>query len=234
MIKYFWPLILVSVFSGIAIAEGYIDAHLEHIQAKRDSFFKRYGEGKSDTFYLENCPKEFVFLKEVSNKNVIAKSLLAGCYAFGMGDAKDEVIAFELFSEAATEEDAYAQLSLGHIYKNGVGVSKDNDQALKWFLKSADQGYFLAQSRLAFMYATGNIVPKNETLAVLWFRKAAQQQDAIAQYNLAVAYFTGRGVVQSDNIAMEWLCKASEQGLLHAQDFLKKLTRHHSSFHCNE
>ena len=56
----------------------------------------------------------------------------------GMGVAKDQVEAFELFKQSANLGDLDAQCNLGVAYDNGYGVNQDLAEAVKWWRKAAE------------------------------------------------------------------------------------------------
>jgi TPR repeat protein len=223
-------ILCVLVINSIALADD-IEIRLKNMEIGRDNFFKHNGTNNSEIYYSENCSKQLSFWQQAAQQNqAIAQSLLAGCYAYGKGVAKDEYQAFEWFRQAAEKGDVNAQTNLGYLYAHGMGVTQDKNQAITWIIKAAEQGYFFAEAGLAHMYATGNMLPKNETQAVIWFSKAAEQQDAGSEYNLAVAYMSGRGVAQNIPKAMGWLCKAAKENFFPAQKTLKQLSKNHSNF----
>jgi TPR repeat protein len=125
--------------------------------------------------------------------------------------------AFQLYSQAAAQNNVKAAYYVGDCYYSGVGVSQDYAKAVEWFHKSADQGNAAAQCNLGYCYRSGVGVPQDYAKAVEWYRKAAEQGFVTAQYNLGVCYYNGRGVKQDYAKAVEWYQKSAEQGYAASQ-----------------
>ncbi|MGP5505702.1 tetratricopeptide repeat protein, partial [Psychrobacter celer] len=65
--------------------------------------------------------------------------------------------AFELYSEAAAQEEAIAQFNLGEMYYHGDSVPQDYNKAYEWYQKAADQGYQESQDRIDQLRNEGKI-----------------------------------------------------------------------------
>lgn len=133
--------------------------------------------------------------------------------AYNDGDYKRAAI---LFSEAAKQGLAVAQIKLGDCYYEGKGVPKDDKEALNWHWKAAEQGSVEAQFNLGYCYYKGKGVPKDYAEAVNWYRKAAEQGHAEAQFKLGLNDYE----VQDYKEAVNWWRKAAEQGHAQAQSKL--------------
>ena len=185
-------------------------------EAERYSGFM--SKESSETYYSENCPKQLVFWQQAAQQGqAIAQSLLAGCYVYGKGIAKDGTQAVAWLRKAAEQGYAPAQYNLGVAYANGKDIAKDETQAVMWFRKAAEQGFADAQYNLGVMYGDGKGITKDETQAVMWFRKAAEQGNAPAQTNLGLMYVKGEGIAKDETQAVAWFRKAAEQGDADAQ-----------------
>ena len=114
----------------------------------------------------------------------------------------------DVYSQAATEGDIFAQYNLGVYYYD---AGNDLPKAAEWFRKAGDAGYLPAQTRLAYMYQLGQGVAKDPAAAAGWLSKAAAQGDAWAEENLAEQYFWGEGVQQNDRTAFAWYYSAAQQ-----------------------
>ena len=66
----------------------------------------------------------------------------------GLGIAKNEDQAAELFRKAAQQGYMTAQYNLGLSYAHGRGVPQDDRQAVNWYRRSAEQKYLAAQTAL--------------------------------------------------------------------------------------
>ena len=72
------------------------------------------------------------------------------CYNFGWGGvAQDYAEAVRLYSLAAAQGYAYAQVKLGLMFENGTGVAQDTAEAIRWYRLAAAQGCAFAQNSLA-------------------------------------------------------------------------------------
>lgn len=190
------------------------DTHkrLKAMEIERDGIFTH--KGSTETFFLENCSKQLAFWQQAAEQGqATAQSLLAGCYLWGQGTAKDQAQALVWYRKAAEQGDAFAQYTLGVMSINGEGIAKDERQAEIWFRKAAEQGYAYAQNNLGQMYFSG----KDITQALVWIRKAAEQGLAGAQHNLGVAYVEGKAIPKDENQGVEWFRKAAEQGYAPSQ-----------------
>ena len=94
-------------------------------------------------------------------------------------------IAYDLFYELASQDNALAQYELGVLYHRGAGVVKDVLRASRWYERAAELGYAEAQYRLGNMYLMGEGVRQSDTEAAHWLEKAAQQNHGNARSNLA-------------------------------------------------
>ena len=110
----------------------------------------------------------------------------------------------KLYTAAAIQGDASAQLYLGAIYYSGQGVPQNYKEAAKWYRKAAEQGAANAQSQLCGMYHSGEGVPQDNKEAAKWLGKAAKQGVALAQCLLGDLYQSGQGVPQDYKEAVKW------------------------------
>ena len=70
-----------------------------------------------------------------------AQCRLGVVHEFGLGVAKDEARAAELYSDSAAQGNANAQCRLGTMYAYGRGVGKDEGRAFELYGKAAAQGH---------------------------------------------------------------------------------------------
>lgn len=127
---------------------------------------------------------------------------------------------FELYKEAANENDPIAQYNMGIYYLNGLAVKEDTIKGLRFLEKSAIQGFPNAQYRLAFLYYVGgNTIKRDVSKGIEWLTLASDQGMPDAQYELSKIYYKGEG----DEVAPDYkkakdLCrKAAECGLPEAK-----------------
>ena len=133
---------------------------------------------------------------------------------------KNYVEAFQLYTKAANQGNAGAQVMLGSMYATGKGTTQNYQQAFQWFTKAANQGNADAQKMLGYMYYNGQGTTRNYQQAFQWFTKAANQGNADAQGMLGMLYYFGHGTTQNYNLALQWLTKAANQGNARAQAVL--------------
>jgi TPR repeat protein len=134
---------------------------------------------------------------------LLAQWKLAKIYASGDGVPRDDLRAYEYFSQIVTNYDednpdprdaaivSSAFVALGVYYLNGIGngeVGADPQRALQ-----------------LFQFAATNF------------------GDASAQYNLARMHFDGAGVGKDDIEALRWLSLAADKGHVQAQALLGQL-----------
>jgi|GEM_PF-1954054 len=158
-----------------------------------------------------------------------ASVVYAGIYESAVVYEKgDYSKAFEEFTTAAQQGNAYAQFALGVMYADGQGVPQDYSQAVEWYKKAAQQGYAGAQYNLGGMYKNGQGVRQDYAQAVAWFKKVAQQGDAKAQALLGSMYILGQGVPQNYQMAYILFNLAASKGDSGAEKVrdiaLKKMT----------
>lgn len=138
-----------------------------------------------------------------------AQLLLASCYMFGKGTAKDLIEAEKWMRRAAEQGSPLGQFSLGGMLYQGLGVMVDYPQAMVWLRKSAEQQFVKAQYQLGGVYAEGKAVRANLVLAYMWFdlarenaerknyrRRAAKKRDLVAKHMSPDQIATARKLVE--------------------------------------
>lgn len=146
--------------------------------------------------------------------------MLGYLYEIGYCVPPNQQKAFDLFKEAADENDPIAQYNMGRYHLNGIVVKEDTIKGLMFLEKSAMQGFPIAQYRLAFLYYVGgNTIKKDINKSMEWLTLASNQGMPEAQYELSKIFYHGEG----DEIAPDYkkakdLCrKAAECGLPEAK-----------------
>ena len=148
------------------------------------------------------------------------KNTLGYLYEIGYCVPQNQQEAFDLYKEAADENDPIAQYNMGICHLNGFVVKKDTTEALKYIEKSAIQGLHFAQYKLAFLYYYGgNTIKRDVSKGIEWLTLASNQGMPEAQYELSKIYYHGEsGEVAPDYNKAKDLCrKAAECGLPEAK-----------------
>lgn len=95
---------------------------------------------KSELYRKKACDEFSFYEADVNNQTPQSHYLLACCYDFGVGTAKNPTAAVQHYRAAAEQGYTHAQISLGTAYSNGEGVQQDDKQAIRWYQLAADQG----------------------------------------------------------------------------------------------
>lgn len=169
---------------------------------------------------------------------------LGNMYADGDGVARDEVKAFELFTEVvvnADEDDisdersapyvSNAFLRLGTYYRDGIPNSRvkpDLSRARQFYYNAASMfGNADAQLNLARMAYDGTGGERDLVQAAKWANLAAEKGSSAARelavsvsLELARAHLDGKGAGHSIREAARWARQASEYGSIDGQALL--------------
>ncbi|MEO2268439.1 tetratricopeptide repeat protein [Pseudoalteromonas sp. YIC-656] len=137
---------------------------------------------------------------------------LGQMYENGLGVAKNQHKAAELYQQAVDKKYADAMFSLAVMYQEGRGVKLDLQRAVELFEGAANKGLAAAQYNLGVMYTNGEGVLKDYPTAVDWYQKAAAQNYTLAQFNLALMYYEGLGVPKSIEKSYIWNTIAEYNG----------------------
>lgn len=159
-------------------------------------------------------------------------------HTLGQGVFLSPSAAFDLYTQAARQGNAEAQLFLAAMYEH-----RENDaQALYWYQQAANRKNPIAMRVMADRYDTGKGVPRDaekpQTLrreadeadpvlatgmtveeydqALESYRRAAKQKIAVARYQLALLYDHYFGP-PSENAVAYWYQQAAGQGYAPAQ-----------------
>lgn len=165
-----------------------------------------YDEGRYDEAFAKAR-------QPADNGNPIAAQVLALCYEFGRGTAKDMTQAVKYYQIAAEAGFATSMLNLGVAYQYGEGgLSIDLRKAVELYRKAAEKGDRLAQCNLGYCYEQGDGVAKDLTQAAYWYRKSADQGWSRAQAYLGECYEKGWGVTENHKTALDLYFKAAANG----------------------
>ncbi len=174
-----------------------------------------YGNGTD-----ENETKAFECFKQSVENDLDAKFNLGRCYLWGWGTDKNEVKAIEYLTQAAEQNQVFAQNLLAECYLRGWGQTQDDRQAFKWYMKSAEQGLASAQYAVGWCYLYGRGTEINDEQAVQWLLKSAEQESSDSQNLLGECFLNGWGVTQDDHQAFQYYLKAAEKNHHGAQNSL--------------
>lgn len=106
-------------------------------------------------------------------------------YSYGIGVAKDEVRATELYLKASKLGVAASQNNLGWAYYTGAGVPKSLPDAVYWTTKSAEQGEAFAYGSLCEISGATELFKNDPAEALMWCSLAVEHLDAGAAKDAA-------------------------------------------------
>lgn len=149
--------------------------------------------------------------REHSMRNSDYTVILADMYSFGLGKEQSFKKAFELYQQAAQQQNLEAMCDLGYMYLVGQGVSVDKEKSSFWFKKSADLGYVHSMRDIGQNYLKGDGVPQSGELAVKYFYLASQNNYSHGTTDLANCYMYGIGVENNNEKARELFKLALKQ-----------------------
>lgn len=138
----------------------------------------------------------------------------------------DEVLARNLFMQAAQIGYTPSQCKLGDVYANGLlGCPVDPRASIGWHTLAANKGDGNSELALSGWFLTGadGVLQQSDTEAYLWARRAVGKGVPKAEY--AVGYYTevGIGVGVDIEEAKRWYTRAATQGEARAQKRLADL-----------
>ena len=145
-------------------------------------------------------------------------SELAFLFSAGLGGERDDRKATELFRQAASLDDDYAEFSMGLRCFWGSNTKQDYGQAFKYFQASAKHKRGDAECLLSHLYEEGLGVAKNPELAKHFRDLAKQHGCTTGEYQIGRTYLQGRGTPQNFVKAYYWLRKAADEGHEHAMN----------------
>ena len=204
-----------AVFHALRLIEqeksGWDYAKVMGYVEKFDALVDKTGEAYADIVPLAE--------KYAGEGSVAAKLLLADMTQLGLGVAKDEAKAGEMFAALATGGNLYAQFVAVQLHLAGQkyagAVSRNGGTIL--------EGNAGELFKLGTKYEYGKGVEQNYEKAALYYYDAAVQGHARSQCNLGWFYENGFGVEKNLQTAKEWYEKAAAQGNDTAKRALKRL-----------
>lgn len=130
------------------------------------------------------------------------------------GKRGDTVTAEQLYTQAAEQGNAEAQVYCGHSSLLSYALGKeasDLNAAMTWFRKAADQGDVDGELALANVFGTDLYGSRNDAEAFKWYKQAADAGSAEGQYKTGHNYEKGAGIPADMNLAIYWYKKAATQ-----------------------
>ncbi|RIA86512.1 hypothetical protein C1645_727075, partial [Glomus cerebriforme] len=134
----------------------------------------------------------------------------------------NSIKAFELFSKAANNNYAIAQVYLAKCYYDGYGTEKNYDLAFDWCKKSVENGSIIGQLNLGYCYKLGIGTAINKEKAFQLYKIAAENENSNAQSNLGILYEKGEGTKKDLERTIYWYNRAAKNGNKVAQYSLGK------------
>lgn len=143
----------------------------------------------------------------------------------------DEVVARDLYTQAAQLGHAPSQCKLGDALANGtLACPIDARGSISWYTKAANKGMGEAELALSGWFLTGaeGVLPQSDTEAYQWARRAAAKGIANAEY--AIGHYTevGIGTLVDLEEAKRWYSKAAAQHHARAMQRLQDWKSNHS------
>jgi TPR repeat protein len=108
-------------------------------------------------------------------------------HLLGRGVPRNDAKAFYYFSQAAQDDDPFAQNELAYMYAAGKGTKRDYGKAFTYYQLAAEHHLASAQYNLGLLYWNGLGVGQNKIVAREWFQRSASQGFLPAKKMLASA-----------------------------------------------
>ena len=148
-------------------------------------------------------------LESSHSKSMVLAGLL---HQSGLGTERNEIKAFEFFSEAHSSGDALGTLHLARCYKKGAGCGQDTYRARLLFGQADAAGNTMATLELALMCRSGTGGERDLPKTMQLFQKAHAAGDALAAFELGKAYLSGNGLPRDAVEARAHMQAAHDRG----------------------
>ena len=129
--------------------------------------------------------------------------------------------AIKWLTEAAEQENPFADYALGKLYGDGVLTAREMDKAFFHLHRAAEAGNVYAQFRLGRWYLTDEY--KDIEKAVRYLTMASDQKNDSAAYRLGKLYLAGEDLQKNTELALQYLNESASAGNQYAQYVLGKL-----------
>jgi TPR repeat protein len=134
-------------------------------------------------------------------------------YRYGLGVARDDDKAYELFQSAAGLNNPWGYWNLAEMNFEGITVSANATKAIAWLEEGARNNCTLCLIREAAVYHSGSYgVQVDRDKAVALLEKAAALGDSEAKLIIAELHIVGDSVPQSSRAAFDSLKTLSDDG----------------------
>lgn len=149
---------------------------------------------------------------EAEGESAEALFQLGALAAGGLGEARNETRAAELYRRAGELGHARARLRYIFALGDGRGVAKDAAQALSLLVQAGEGGNHEAMglAGVAMRYGWWGL-PADKASGVRWLLRAAEAGDALGRFHLALAYQAGDGVERDPAEVLRLLRLGTEQ-----------------------
>jgi len=156
--------------------------------------------------------------KALAHGSAGAANELAIIHEDGLGVARDEKRAGELYAQAARMGHKHGAFNLGNRRELGRGgFERDLAQAFLLYRDAAHLGHAEAMAKVAEFYGNGDGVAKNYRLSAFWSTLGMLNGSMQAQANMAFLYKWGHGVKQDQARAVELYREAAKHDVPSAQ-----------------
>lgn len=124
----------------------------------------------------------------------------------------DYLEAFNLFQQAAENEETKAYFYLGEMYYKGEGITQNYEEAMTWFTKALEAGDSNAIFRIGRLYLQGKGVPQDYEKASELFLQAVDLGSSDGAFYLGMMHGEGLYYPQNYEEAVNWFKKAANAG----------------------
>ena len=236
--------LLASPSPAALEAKAYIDRAVALIEADQHTLARTYLEPalidyrlnageRSRAYYLRgysffsqdlyvSARKDYYRALEFLPDNPVVLSSLGHLYFEGLGIAKDQPLAVELFRKAADAGYAPASMRLGFAYLTGSGAEQDTPEARSWLEQAAADGSTTAMRQLGLSYRAPLADPPDPGTARQWYERAWEAGDAEALSHIGFMIEAGE-LEPADEPARSYFERAAEAGSGLAQTKLAHL-----------
>lgn len=235
LVKEGFPLAMVLKSQMQLSGKGYVasrDAAEKTINAlaELDSSLGRYYRAYFNYFGVFGTPDHAQIRREMENIVAqtdlsAAKTQLAIMLLNGEGGSSQENRAWQLFDEAATENDIRAVLNLGKMQYFGNAVEIDRSAAFERLELAANLGLVEAQYFAGYMLSRGQGVDVDYHRAVDYLSSASAHNIHNATAELGILYYQGKGVERDEVKGRELVEKAASDGSPLATQYLAEMDR---------
>ena len=187
-----------------------IDYRLSAGERSRAYYLRGYSF-YAQKFYV-SAGKDYTRALEFNPDNPRAAAALAGLHARGLGVARDEALAYQLFTRAAHAGLVDAQFHVGYAELEGRGTDKDLDSARGWLMGAAEEGHIPAMTFLARSFRADVTATPEPEQARTWYEKAHAAGAVDALVALAFMYQNGELGEPDVERAAELFSQAAEAG----------------------